>query len=64
LIEPRHFYFKIVNRSSVCPLILQPLLVFAVALEVLVKLLLVVHVHLVLLQRQRLFASFLARLCL
>jgi len=64
LIEPHHFYFKIINRSSVCPLILQLLLVFAVALEVLVKLLLVLHVCLVFLQRQRLFASFFARLCL
>ena len=63
LIEPRPFYFKIVNRSSVCPLILQPLLFFAVALF-LVKFLLGLHLRLVILQIMRLFASFLARLCL
>lgn len=64
MIEPRHFHFKIVNRSSVCPLILQPLFVIAVALEVLVNLLLDLHVRFVFLQGQRLFASFFARLCL
>ena len=64
MIEPRPFKMKIIKRSSVCPLILQLLLLFAVALGFLVHFLLVLHVRLVFLQRQRLFASFLARLCL
>ena len=54
------FKMKIINRSSVCPLILQTLLLFAVALGVFVKLLLDLHAHLVILQRLRLPASFFA----
>ena len=64
MIEPRHFCFPIINRSSVCPLILYLLLLFVVALEVLVKFLLLNHGRLVFFQRLRRFASFLASLCL
>ncbi len=60
LIEPRRLYFIIVNRSSVCPLIFQLLLLCGVALEALVILPLLRHVRLVILQSQRLFASFLS----
>ena len=64
MIEPRHFCFPIINRSSVCPLILQLLLLFAVALEVFVKFLLLNHGRLVFFQSLRRFASFLAIFCL
>jgi len=62
-IETRPFHFFVINRSSVCPLILQLLLLSAVALGQ-VKLPLEIHVIFVNFQIKLLFASFLTRLCL